>query len=67
MANGDHIAEVLKIQERPCENVHNGMTPSPAENNDVEENIRASGTSSRIQTLISAAVRVWELKRGIRS
>jgi hypothetical protein len=72
--NGNHAvdppavgcAEHLKMSERNGENVRNGTELSPCENNDTEESVEASGTSSRIPTLISAAIRVWELKRGIR-
>jgi hypothetical protein len=62
MHNGYHVAGGLKMQEHPREIARNGAVPLPPENNDSEENVAASGTSTRIQTLISAAIRVWELK-----
>jgi hypothetical protein len=66
MGNGDHVAAGLKMQEHPCESACNGAVPLPPENNETEENVSTSATSSRIPRLISAAIRVWELKRGIR-
>jgi len=66
MVNGDQISAGLKIQDHPLETARNRAFPLPPENDDIEENVRVSGTSTRIQTLISAAIRVWELKRGIR-
>ena len=66
IGNSDHVAAGLKMQQHPSEIARNGAVPLPPEDNDTEENVCASGTSTRIQTLISAAIRVWELKRGIR-
>jgi hypothetical protein len=58
--------EYSKMAARNGDNVRSGTEPSPSEDDDHEDSVGALGTSNRIPTLISAAIRVWELKRGIR-
>ena len=74
MGSGDHMidtpalrwVEGLKMEARTHESVHSGIGRLPPGNDELQESIGASGKSTRIKALISAAVRVWELKRGIR-
>jgi hypothetical protein len=40
-------------------------TPELPDNDDGEDTVRASAKFTRTRALISAAVRLWELKRGI--
>jgi hypothetical protein len=65
MYNDYHVAAGLKMQEHPREIARNAPFRYRPRIMTLKKNVHALGTSTRTQTLISAAIRVWELKRGI--
>lgn len=53
-------------EERPINRIQNGARQLPLHGTGVDDPVVAPGAVGRTKRLLLAALRVWELKRGIR-